>query len=73
MAYTTRFGATALALNLVPLAGLVFSFTSTVGAALWASELEKKDISTGVSSARSANVVPAPSLLKNEVPVKVEL
>lgn len=38
----TAFGTAALALNLVPLAGLVFGITSTVGAALWASELEKQ-------------------------------
>lgn len=46
MAYSSiRFGATALALNVVPLVGLVFGFTSTVGAALWASQMEKKDTS----------------------------
>jgi hypothetical protein len=38
-----RFGATTLALNLIPFAGLVFGFTSMAGAALWASDLEKKD------------------------------
>ncbi|KAF5386930.1 hypothetical protein D9615_001715 [Tricholomella constricta] len=38
----TAFGATALALNVVPIIGLAFGFTSTVGAALWASQLEKK-------------------------------
>lgn len=37
----TSFGITALLLNLVPVAGLAFGFTSTVGAALWASDLEK--------------------------------
>jgi len=39
----TAFGATALGLDLVPLVGLVFTFTSTVGAALWANQLEKSD------------------------------
>lgn len=39
----TGFGASALALNLVPIVGLAFSFTTTVGAALWAADLEKKD------------------------------
>ncbi|KAE9402234.1 hypothetical protein BT96DRAFT_964833 [Gymnopus androsaceus JB14] len=39
----TAFGAAALALNLVPVVGLVFNLTSTVGAALWASDLEKKN------------------------------
>lgn len=41
-----RFGATALALNLVPFVGLVFTITSTVGAALWANQLEKSNSST---------------------------
>jgi hypothetical protein len=40
----------ALALNLVPAAGLVFGFTSTVGAALWASDLEKKERGGGGSN-----------------------
>lgn len=35
------FGATALALNLVPVVGLLFNITSTIGAALWASNMEK--------------------------------
>ncbi|KAG7086732.1 hypothetical protein E1B28_002665 [Marasmius oreades] len=37
----TAFGATSLALQLVPFVGTVFSITSTVGAALWANDLEK--------------------------------
>jgi len=36
------FGATALAVQLIPVVGLLFGFTSTVGAALWASQIEKK-------------------------------
>lgn len=39
----TAFGAITLALNLVPIGGLIFGFTSTVGAALWASDLEKHE------------------------------
>ena len=39
----SSFGAAALALNLIPVVGLAFSFTTTVGAALWAADLEKKD------------------------------
>jgi len=46
----TGFGAMALALNLVPAAGLVFGLTSTVGAALWASDLEKKERGGGGGS-----------------------
>ncbi|KAJ7684770.1 hypothetical protein DFH06DRAFT_1463020 [Mycena polygramma] len=39
----TAFGATTLGLNLVPVLGPVFMLTSTVGAALWACDLEKKE------------------------------
>jgi hypothetical protein len=38
-----RFGAATLGLNLVPVFGPVFMLSSTVGAALWACELEKKE------------------------------
>ncbi|KAJ3178999.1 hypothetical protein HDU87_003269 [Geranomyces variabilis] len=37
----TAFGTVALALQLVPVVGIFFTATSTVGAALWASDLEK--------------------------------
>ncbi|KAK2800647.1 hypothetical protein FQN51_006030 [Onygenales sp. PD_10] len=37
----TSFGAAAFVLEMVPFASLAFSFTNTVGAALWASNLEK--------------------------------
>ncbi|KAJ7702434.1 hypothetical protein B0H17DRAFT_1044327 [Mycena rosella] len=39
----TAFGAATLGLNLVPVVGPIFMLTSTVGAALWACELEKKE------------------------------
>ncbi|KAK4703917.1 hypothetical protein P7C70_g2293, partial [Phenoliferia sp. Uapishka_3] len=39
----TSFGAVALLLGLVPIVGTVFSFTSAAGAAIWASDLEKKE------------------------------
>lgn len=35
-----RFGVTSIALGLVPIVGTVLSFTSVVGAALWAADLE---------------------------------
>ncbi|KAK4334845.1 hypothetical protein RTBOTA2_003598 [Rhodotorula toruloides] len=38
----TSFGVASVALNLIPLFGPVFSFTSTAGAALWAADLEKQ-------------------------------
>ena len=31
-----------MVMNLIPLASIIFTFTSTVGAALWAAEIEKK-------------------------------
>ncbi|TEB36037.1 hypothetical protein FA13DRAFT_1902342 [Coprinellus micaceus] len=37
----TAFGATALVLNMIPIAGFAFNLTSTVGAALWAGKLEQ--------------------------------
>ncbi|PIL24654.1 transporter [Ganoderma sinense ZZ0214-1] len=36
----TAFGMMTLLLNFVPLVGLVFSFTNTIGAAMWAAQLE---------------------------------
>ena len=51
----TAFGAMATLLELVPVASILFSFTNTVGAALWAADIEKngtempqagKDVST---------------------------
>ena len=41
-----QFGGTALALSCVPVVGLLlFSWTHTVGAALWAADLERKGVS----------------------------
>jgi hypothetical protein len=41
----TAFGAVSLALNLVPVLGLLFNLTSTIGAALWASKMESTQLS----------------------------
>ncbi|KAF9735548.1 hypothetical protein PMIN06_000535 [Paraphaeosphaeria minitans] len=38
----TSFGIPAVLLELVPVAGIFFSFTNTVGAALWAADIEQK-------------------------------
>ncbi|KAJ4358735.1 uncharacterized protein N0V89_003319 [Didymosphaeria variabile] len=38
----TSFGVPAVLLELVPIAGIFFSFTNTVGAALWAADIEQK-------------------------------
>ncbi len=37
-----RFGMSAVLLEMIPFAGLIFTFTNTVGAALWAADIEKK-------------------------------
>ncbi|KAJ3751695.1 hypothetical protein EV360DRAFT_56502 [Lentinula raphanica] len=60
----TAFGAIALALDLVPVGGLLFNFTSTIGAALWASDLEKKNSG---NDGDSSNVE-----RKSEIPVDIE-
>jgi len=44
------FGVPAVLLELVPIAGIFFSFTNTVGAALWAADIEQKS-ATGESTA----------------------
>lgn len=39
----TAFGTVATLLELIPFAGILFSFTNTVGAALWAADIEAKN------------------------------
>jgi len=39
----TSFGVVALSLNLIPVVGLAFSLSNSVGAALWASDIEKEN------------------------------
>lgn len=58
----------ALALELVPIAGLVFSFTSIIGAALWASDIEKMNRST--TSPIDTQIDRGDS--EEEVPVEIE-
>lgn len=41
------FGLACVLLNLIPVVNIVFAFTHTVGAALWASELEKQEVGAG--------------------------
>ncbi|KAK0669551.1 hypothetical protein QBC41DRAFT_106544 [Cercophora samala] len=43
MTYATSFGTAATLLEMIPVASIVFSFTNTVGAALWAADIEAKD------------------------------
>ncbi|GAA5974166.1 hypothetical protein JCM21900_003385 [Sporobolomyces salmonicolor] len=59
----TAFGATALALGLIPVFGTLSTFTSAAGAALWAAELEKEE--------RRARGVPAGGEGKGEEVVGV--
>lgn len=50
------FGTMAMALNLIPIVSIVFSFTTATGAALWAAELENKGkTSTAVSQTDADN------------------
>ncbi|RAL63314.1 hypothetical protein DID88_004390 [Monilinia fructigena] len=50
----TSFGTVATLLELVPIASILFSFTNTVGAALWAADIEGNDTTmTQVSSPRA--------------------
>jgi hypothetical protein len=39
------FGVIASLLELVPIASILFAFTNTAGAALWAADMEKGDVS----------------------------
>ncbi|KAA8576146.1 hypothetical protein EYC84_006303 [Monilinia fructicola] len=50
----TSFGTVATLLELVPIASILFSFTNTVGAALWAADIEGNDTTmTQISSPRA--------------------
>lgn len=40
----SSFGVAAVLLELVPLASILFAFTNTVGAALWAADMEKGNV-----------------------------
>lgn len=41
LTYSLRLGIAAFVLEMIPFASIAFSFTNTVGAALWAADLEK--------------------------------
>lgn len=45
-----------MAFNLIPIVGLLFNVTSTVGAALWANKMEKRQ-DTAAASGRKVNRV----------------
>ncbi|KAL2037848.1 hypothetical protein N7G274_009322 [Stereocaulon virgatum] len=46
----TSFGVAAVLLELVPLASIFFAFTNTVGAALWAADMEKGNVTSDGTS-----------------------
>ncbi|CAA7267987.1 unnamed protein product [Cyclocybe aegerita] len=69
----TAFGATALALNLVPVIGLLFNLTSTIGAALWANKLEKTEVSAAGPIRRVEDVGQSANEIPMRDQVKVEL
>lgn len=41
LTFPLRLGIAAFVLEMIPFASIAFSFTNTVGAALWAADLEK--------------------------------
>ncbi|GAA6060055.1 hypothetical protein JCM10212_001052 [Sporobolomyces blumeae] len=53
----TAFGASSLLLNLIPLLGPFFSFTSCAGAALWAADLEDSEQKKQVGAGQGEDVV----------------
>jgi hypothetical protein len=50
------FGVPAVLLELVPIAGIFFSFTNTVGAALWAADMEQHQQSGAGGSTTAPNL-----------------
>lgn len=48
------FGVVAVLLELVPVASILFAFTNTVGAALWASDMERSDTTAPKLRAQAA-------------------
>ncbi|KAF8906047.1 hypothetical protein CPB84DRAFT_1676129 [Gymnopilus junonius] len=69
----TAFGATALALNLVPGVGLLFNITSTIGAALWANKLEDTEASSAGSGRHVDHVGQSAGDVSVEDKVRVKL
>jgi hypothetical protein len=65
------FGTVAMALNIIPIVSVVFTLTTAVGAALWASELENKGKTGSVE--RDTEVTLGDDYGKKEVEGKKEL
>jgi hypothetical protein len=66
-----RFGTVAMALNLIPIASVFFTLTTSVGAALWASDIENK--SSGTQPAAETDVTLGDDWGQKEVSGKKEL
>lgn len=54
--YAYSFGVGALVFSFIPVLGLIFTFTNTVGAALWAADLEAKSNIIEPTAAETAKV-----------------
>lgn len=69
------FGTVAMALNIIPIVSVVFTLTTAVGAALWASELENKSKGKAGSAEveRETEVTLGDDYGKKEVEGKKEL
>jgi len=69
------FGTVAMALNIIPIVSVVFTLTTAVGAALWASDLENKGKvgGSGASQERETEVTLGDDYGKGEVQGKKEL
>lgn len=52
------FGIPAVLLELVPIAGILFSFTNTVGAALWAADMEQGQNQDSISQGSGSSTAP---------------
>jgi len=57
----TGFGIPAMLLEMIPFVGIFFSFTNTVGAALWAADIEKASASKSTRSAATTTNAETPS------------
>jgi hypothetical protein len=68
-----RFGAIAVGFNLIPVVGLLFNVTSTVGAALWANKMEKRQDTAAASGRKVDRVGESAEDMKIQDQVRVQL
>jgi uncharacterized protein involved in cysteine biosynthesis len=67
------FGAIAVGFNLIPVVGLLFNVTSTVGAALWANKMEKRQDTAAASGRKVDRVGESAEDMKIQDQVRVQL